>query len=147
MSLFYGTLLAVATFMWGFIFYKKEYHPQPFRVLALSFVGGALSLLPVLGYRYVYLHYLPLLSEIELIDHLFNSSFLSGLFFFLVNMAIITTMLTVFTSVISLLLTRFKHETLMNIRDTLKDDEFEYVTMSMMIALLIYGERIVEKFF
>ncbi|MDH5597148.1 MAG: PrsW family intramembrane metalloprotease [Candidatus Peregrinibacteria bacterium] len=147
MTLFYSTILAVATFIWGYIFYKKEYHPQPLRVIAQSFIAGAFSMLPVFGYRYVYLHFIPMIEEHEIIRPLLSSSVLSGLFFFLLNMLLVATLLTVLASIISLVLTRFKHDTLENIRGTLRDDEFEYVTMSTMIALLIYGERVAEKIF
>ncbi len=61
-------------------------------------------------------------------------------------MFIVVVILTTLASLITLILTRFKHETLENIEGTLRDDEFEYVTMSSMIALLIFSERILEKF-
>lgn len=104
-------------------------------------------MIPVFGYKFVYIHFFPKLSEIEVIKNLLSSSVISGLFFFLFNLLIITVLLTILASTISLILTRFKHETLKNIQATMKDDEFEYVTMSMMIALLIYGERLLEKIF
>lgn len=145
MTLFYSALLALATFIWGWVFYKKEYHPQPMKVIIQSFVAGMLAMIPVFGYRYVYMHYLPVISEFEILKPLLSSSILSGLLFFILNMFIVVTLLTILSSIIALILTRFKHQTLENIRATLKDDEFEFVTMSMMIALLIYGERIVEN--
>lgn len=147
MNLFYSTLLAVATFIWGWIFYKKEYHPQPWRVIALSFVGGLFAMIPIFGYKYVYVHLLPELSEIRILQSLLNSAIVDGLLYFLVNMFIVTVILTTITALISLILSRFRHETLENIRKSLKDDEFEYVTMSSMIALLIFGERILEEHF
>ncbi|MBN2307241.1 PrsW family intramembrane metalloprotease [Candidatus Peregrinibacteria bacterium] len=61
-------------------------------------------------------------------------------------MLIVVSLLTAFSGIVSLILTRFKHETLQNIRNTLKDDEFEYVTMSSMLALLIFGERLLEEY-
>jgi len=146
-TLFYATILALATFIWGWIFYKKEYHPQPLKVIILSFIAGLFSMLPVFGYKYIYIHYLPRLSEIKIIKNLLNSSIANGFLFFLLNMLIIIILLTVFASIINLILTHFKHETLENIKDTLKDGEFEYVTMSMMIAILVYSERILEKIF
>lgn len=147
MTIFYATILAFATFIWGWIFYKKEYHPQPKKVIAMSFIGGLLAMLPVFGYKYIYVNYIPQLSEFEIIKPLLSSSLLSGLLFFLINMFIVVTLLTILASIVSLVLTNFKHDTLENIKATLKDDEFEYVTMSTMIALLIYGERMIEKVF
>lgn len=146
MTLFYSIVLALATFIWGWVFYKKEYHPQPIKVIAFSFIAGLFSMLPVFGYKYVYVHFLPQLSEVRILQTLFQSAILSGLFYFLLNMFIVTVLLTTFAGVISLVLSRFKHETLQNIESSLKDDEFEYITMSSMIALLIFGERILEEF-
>lgn len=146
MTLFYSIVLALATFIWGWVFYKREYHPQPFKVIAMSFIAGLFSMLPVFGYKYVYVHFLPQLSEVRILQSLMDSAILSGLFFFLLNMLIVTIMLTAFAGIITLILSLFKLETLQNIENTLKDDEFEYVTMSSMIALLIFGERLLEKF-
>jgi len=145
-TLFYAILLAIATFIWGWIFYKKEYHPQPYKVIAISFVAGLFSMLPVFGYKYVYVHFLPQLSEVRILESLLQSAFFDGLLFFFVNMLIVVSILTLFSGTISLLMTHFKHETLQNIRNALKDDEFEYVTMSSMLALLIFSEKLLEKF-
>lgn len=147
MTLFYSTILALATFIWGWVFYKKEYHPQPKKVIFISFMGGMLSMIPLFTYKFIYENYLPRLSDIAVVNLLWRSSILSGLFFFVINMLIITVLLTILSGVINLFLTKFKHETLANIQGTLKDDEFEFVTMSTMIALLIYGQRIVENTF
>ena len=145
MTLFYSILLALATFIWGWVFYKKEYHPQPLKVIALSFVAGALSMLPVFGYRYVYVNFLPELSEVRILEPLMDSAIISGLIYFLVNMFLVTIILTTLAGLITLTLSLFKHETLENIRNSLKDGEFEYITMSSMIALLIFGERLLEE--
>lgn len=147
MDIFYLIFLAIATFIWGWIFYKKEYHPQPYKVLAISFAAGLFAMLPVFGYKYVYVNFFPHLSEVRILEPLVESAFFDGLLFFFVNMLIVVSLLTAFSCVITLLLTRFKHETLQNIRNTLKDDEFEYVTMSSMLALLIFAERLLEEYF
>lgn len=147
MTLFYSIVLVLATFLWGWVFYKKEYHPQPLKVIALSFVAGTLSMLPVFGYKYVYVHFLPELSEVRILQSLMESAIFSGLFYFLVNMLMVIIILTTFAGLMTLMLSLFKLETLRNIENTLKDDEYEYVTMSSMIALLIFGERILEKYF
>jgi len=145
-TLFYSIVLALATFIWGWIFYKKEYHPQPGKVIAQSFVAGIFAMVPVFGYKYVYVHFLPQISEVKILESLLSSAIFSGLFYFFLNMFIVVVLLTTLASLITLILTRFKHETLENIKGTLRDDEFEYVTMSSMIALLIFSERILEKF-
>lgn len=103
-------------------------------------------MIPVFGYKYIYVNFLPHLSEIKVLHSLLNSAIFDGILFFFINMFIIVSMLTLFSGIVSLLLTRFKHETLENIRNTMKDDEFEYVTMSTMIALLIFIERLLEEY-
>lgn len=103
-------------------------------------------MLPVFGYKYIYVNFLPHLSEIRILEPLMQSALFEGMLFFFVNMLIIVTVLTLFSGLINLIITRFKHETIRNIRNTLKDDEFEYVTMSSMIALLIIVERLLERF-
>lgn len=104
-------------------------------------------MLPVFGYKYVYVHFLPQLSEIRILQSLLQSAVVNGVFYFLVNMLMVTIILTTFAGLVTLILSRFKHETLQNIESSLKDDEFEYVTMSTMIALLIFGERLLEEYF
>ncbi len=146
MNLFYSIILAITTFIWGWVFYKKEYHPQPIKVIFLSFIAGLFSMIPIFGYKYIYVHFIPQLSEIRILHTLLESALFDGLFFFLINMLMIIVILTSFSGAITLILTRFKHETLENIRNALKDDEFEYITISSMIALLIFSERILEKF-
>ncbi len=147
MNLLYLSALAIATFIWGWIFYKKEYHPQPNKVIAISFIAGLFAMIPVFGYKYVYVNLLPHLSEVKIIQSLMDSAIFDGLLFFFLNMFIVVVILTSFTSFITLTLTHFKHETLENIKGTIRDNEFEYVTMSSMIALLIFSERLLEEFF
>lgn len=147
MNLFYLSALAIATFVWGWIFYKKEYHPQPYKVIAISFIAGLFAMIPVFGYKYVYVNLLPHLSEVRILHSLMSSAIFDGLLFFFLNMFIVVVILTSFTSLITLTLTHFKHETLENIKGTIRDNEFEYVTMSSMIALLIFSERLLEEFF
>lgn len=147
MNFLYLGILVIATFVWGWFFYKKEYHPQPYKVIATSFIAGLFAMIPVFGYKYIYVNFLPHLSEIRILHSLLNSAIFDGIFFFFLNMFLIVSILTIFSGAISLLLTHFKHETLENIKATLKDDEFEYVTMSTMIALLIVMERLLEESF
>ena len=147
MPLLYVTLLAGSTFVWGLLFYKKEYHPQPKKVIIRSILAGFLAMIPVFGYRFIYLNHLPQLSEIEMVRVLLESNLLAGILFFLLNLLIIVVLLTVFTGMISLLATLFKHQTLLNIKKTLKEEEFELITLSMIIALLIYAEGWIEYLF
>jgi RsiW-degrading membrane proteinase PrsW (M82 family) len=143
----YATLLAGATFIWGWAFYKKDYHPQPFKVLAQAIVGGALAMLPLLAYRYIYNNHLPALAEYEIFQPLIEHSIFSGIIFFAINLIILSVLLLIMTSLLSLLMTFFRHETLDNIKASIEGDELEFITVSMMIGLLIYVESILENIF
>jgi RsiW-degrading membrane proteinase PrsW (M82 family) len=146
-NVLYVTLLVIATFIWGFVFYKKDYHPQPFKVLAQIFVAGIASMIPIFAYKSIYQNFLPELAEYEIFKPLLDSFILRGAFFFLINLAILSVILIVICSVISLILTFFKHETLINIRDSLKNDELGFVSVSMMVGFLVYMESFAEKIF
>ncbi len=145
MSLLYVTLLVGATFFWGWFFYKKEYHPQPLKVIIQSFIGGTFSMLPVFGYKFVYEHYLPRIAEYEIFQPLLKFFVLEGMLFFALNLITLSVILIILASLLSLILTFFKHQTLLNIYKALKNEELEFVTVSMMIGLLIFGEGLIEK--
>ena len=147
MNVLYVTLLVIATFIWGFMFYKKDYHPQPFKVIAQIFGAGLFAMIPIFAYKYIYQHYLPILAEYEIFKPLLSSSILSGVFFFIINLILLSAILIIICAVISLVLTFFKHETLINIRDSLRHDEFGFVSVSVMIGILIYLESFAEKVF
>jgi len=144
-NVLYVTLLVIATFIWGFMFYKKDYHPQPLRVLGQIFMAGFFAMIPIFAYRYIYHNYLPVLAEYEIFKPLFDSFILKGLIFFALNLVLLSTILIVICGAISIILTFFKHETLINIRDSLKHNEFGFVSVSMMIGILIYLESFFEK--
>jgi len=60
-NVLYVTLLVVATFIWGYIFYKKDYHPQPFKVIAQIFSIGLFAMIPIFAYKYIYSIYMQIL--------------------------------------------------------------------------------------
>lgn len=140
MSVLYIALLVVATLIWGYIFYKKDYHPQPFRVIAQIFGIGLFAMIPIFAYKYIYQNYLPMLAEYQIFQPLLNSFILSGLFYFLINLILLSVVLFIISGIVTGILTFFKHETLENIRTSLKKDEFGFITVSIMIGLLIYLE-------
>jgi RsiW-degrading membrane proteinase PrsW (M82 family) len=146
-NVLYATSLVIATLIWGFIFYKKDYHPQPFRVIAQIFVIGLCSMVPLFGYHYVYNHFLPALAEYEIFEPLFDSFILKGLIFFGINIAILAGLIFILSGVLTLVLTFFRHETLENIKKSLKEDELCFVAVSVIIGLLIYFESFFEKIF
>jgi len=146
-SLLYATLLVGATFIWGYVFYKKDYHPQPVKVVLQIFGIGLFAMVPMFAYKYIYENYLPIIAEYEIFRPLLDSMFLSGFAYFLFNLILLSIILFALTSLLTVVLTFFKHETLRNIKDTLKEDEFEFISVSVMIGLLIYFEKFAENIF
>jgi RsiW-degrading membrane proteinase PrsW (M82 family) len=144
-NVLYVTLLVLATFVWGYIFYKKEYHPQPLKIIAQIFGIGLFAMIPVFAYKYIYQHYLPILSENKIFSPLLESSLLSGLFFFIINLTLLSCVLFTISAIVTGLLTRFNHDTLTNIKKAMDENELGFVTVSMMIGLLVYLESFVQK--
>lgn len=145
--LFYATFLAATTFIWGWIFYKKDYHPQPFAIIFRSFLGGLFSMIPLFCYRYIYENFLPRIAHYEIFKPLFESFLLSGIFYFLLNLVILFGLLTAATALLTFTLMFFKHEVFENIIHSLKSEELEFVSVSLMIGCLIYVEKCLESVF
>jgi len=147
-SLLYATLLAGATFVWGYIFYKKDYHPQPLKVIFQIFAIGLFAMIPVFAYKYIYQNYLPMISEFEIFRPLLDMVFLSGLTVFIFNLVLLTSVLFVTTGLLTVVLTLFKKSTLKNVKKAFsKIDELEIIPVSVMVGLLIYFERFAEGIF
>lgn len=100
---------------------------------------------PVFAYKYIYQHFLPIIAEYEIFKPLLHSSLLSGIFFFLINLILLSVLLFTFSATISLLLTLFKHDTLANIKDAIKECELGFVTVSILIGFLIYFETFIQN--
>ena len=147
MNVLYATLLVIATLIWGFIFYKKDYHPQPLKVIAQVFIIGLCSMIPLFGYNYVYRNFVPALAEYSIFRPLLDSFILEGMFFFMINIIMLAILIFVLSGILTLALTFFKYETLENIKKSLKEDELCFVTVSVIIGILIYFEAFFEKIF
>ena len=143
-TIFYIAVLTIATFIWGYIFYKKDYHPQPIKVIIQIFGIGLFSMMPVFGYKYIYQNYLPKLAEYSIFQPLFDSFILKGILFFILNLALLSFILLILSGLLTGLLTFFKHETIQNIKNSIKDIEFGFVTVSVMVGILIYLESFLE---
>lgn len=145
MNVLYVTLLVVATFIWGYVFYKKDYHPQPLKTIVQIFVIGLFAMIPIFAYKYIYQNYLPMLAEYKIFAPLLDSFILSGLFYFTINLILISILLFIISGIIAGILTFFKHETLENIQSALKKDEFGFLTVSIIIGIFIYLESFLQK--
>jgi len=145
--LFYATLLILTTLAWGYLFYKKDYHPQPFKVIAQSFGVGLFAMVPVFGYKYLYQHFLPRLSEYEIFQPLLESALLSGIFIFIANLVLLSIILFALSGLVSVVLNFFNHNVLTNLKNAIKDEPLGFVTVSLMIGLVIYLQTLFQNWF
>jgi RsiW-degrading membrane proteinase PrsW (M82 family) len=146
-NILYVTLLAVATLIWGYIFYKKDYHPRPLKVLAQVFIIGFFAMVPVFAYKYIYQNFLPELAEYRIFKSLVNSFILNGLFYFLANLIILSAILFIISGMITGILTFFRHEIFVNIKKSIKDEGLGFIAVSVIIGLLVCIESLSEKIF
>ena len=145
--IFYVALMAIATFIWGYLFYKKDYHPQPVKVIVQTFIIGLFAMAPIFGYKFIYQNYLPMLSYSEILKPLFESPLLSGLIIFIINLFLLSLILFVFTTILSLVLIIFNHETLHSLKRAFEEEELGFEAVSVMIGLFLIGAGYVEKMF
>ncbi len=143
---FYALGLVIATLAWGYFFYRHDYRPVPIRTLLQIFGIGLFSMLPVFGYKMAYQSFLPSLAEYEIFRPLLTSPFLIGLAYFAFNLVMLYTVLFTLSSLLTCILTFFKHETLVNIKNALRDESFDFLAVSLMIGALIYLEAILQRF-
>ncbi len=145
MVLLYATLLILTTLAWGYLFYKKDYHPQPLRVVAQSFIVGLFAMAPVFGYRYLYQHFLPALSGYAIFRPLAESAFLSGVLVFTGNLVLLSLILFILSGLVSLILNVFSHNVFINLKNALKDEPLGFVAVSLMIGAVIYMQTLFQE--
>jgi len=143
-AILYILVLLVATFLLGYVFYKKDYHPQPIAAIAQAFGMGFFAMIPIFGYKFIYQNFLPLISEYELLSFLTKSSLLSGFLYFILNFALLSLVLFVLSSVLTILLTIFDHDILHNIKKSLKEEELGFVAVSVFVGILVYFISLLE---
>jgi RsiW-degrading membrane proteinase PrsW (M82 family) len=146
-NVFYFTLLAITTLFWGYIFYKKDYHPQPLKVVYQSFLMGLFSMVPVFAYKYAYQHFLPGLAEYQIFRPLLDSPILSGLTVFILNLIALSLILFILSGFISILLNFFNHYALVNLKNAIKDEPLGFTMVSMLLGGGICLQVWSEKFF
>ncbi len=143
-TILYSLILIIATFLWGYFFYKKDYHPQPIKVIIQAFGMGIFAIVPIFAYKYIYQNYLPLISQYELFSFLTESAFLSGFFYFILNFALLSLVLFTLSSAVTILLSFFDHDILHNIRKSLKEEEFGFIAVSIFVGILVYFTSLLE---
>lgn len=137
MNIFYVTLLVLTTLIWGIVFYKKDYHPQPIRIVLKSFGVGLFSMIPVFAYKYAYQHLLPELSEFRIFRPLLDSPFWSGVFVFALNLIGLSLLLFVLSGSVSLILNFFSQEAQANLKKALKQEPLGFTSVSLLIGAVI----------
>lgn len=145
MSLFYVTLLVLTTLIWGVIFYKKDYHPQPIKVIFQSFGVGLFSMVPVFGYKYLYQHGLSGLSEFRIFQPLMDSPLLAGMLVFALNLGALSLILFILGSLVSLVLSVLNRAVLVNIKNALKQEPLGFMTVSLMIGAVVMARQWMQK--
>lgn len=144
-ALFYVTLLILTTLFWGVLFYKKDYHPQPLKVVGQSFVVGLFAMVPVFAYKAIYQNFLPMLSEYQIFRPLLDSPLLSGISIFTANLVILSLVLLALSGLISLLLNVFSHTILLNLKNALKDEPLGFVLVSLLLGMAIYLQTFAQN--
>jgi len=129
------------------VFYKKDYHPQPLKVILQSFVVGLFAMIPVFAYRYIYQHFLPALSEFRIFEPLLKSSIFSGLFVFLFNLGVLSVVLLLLSGVVSLILNFFSHAILINFKSAIKDEPFGFIAVSLLLGIAVSLQNFVQNIF
>ncbi len=147
MTLFYVTLLILTTLIWGYVFYKKDYHPQPLKVIFQSFGVGLFAMVPVFAYRYIYQNFLPMLSEFRIFEPLLKSSIFSGFFVFLINLGLLSLILLALSGIVSLILNFFNHATLTNFKNAIKDEPLGFTTVSLFLGFAIFIQNLAQNTF
>jgi len=116
------------------VFYKKDYHPQPVRIVLKSFGVGLFSMIPVFAYKYAYQHLLPELSEFRVFRPLLDSTLWSGIFVFALNLVMLSLLLFVLGGSVSLILNFFSRESQANLKKALKQEPLGFTTVSLLIG-------------
>ena len=144
-SVFYVTLLVLTTLIWGIVFYKKDYHPQPLKVVLKSFGVGLFSMIPVFAYKFAYQHALPELSEFRIFRPLLDSPLWRGAFVFALNLVMLSVLLFFLSGTVSLILNFFSHESLANLKKALRQEPFGFVTVSLLIGVVTLLQRWIQN--
>jgi RsiW-degrading membrane proteinase PrsW (M82 family) len=142
---FYVTLLIVTTLIWGYVFYKKDYHPQPLKVVVKSFAIGLFAMVPIFGYKYLYQKFLPMLAEYQIFRPLLESPLLSGIAFFVFNLTLLSILLFILSGIVSVLLNFFNYNALINLKNALKEEPLGFAMVSILLGAIIYLETLAQN--
>lgn len=147
LTLFYSTFLVLTTLVWGIVFYQRDYHPQPLRVIWQTFALGLFTLLPVLSYQWIYRSLIPSISEFEILTPLLNSSFGYGLLVFLLNLITLAVVLFLLSSTLVFLFRFFDRDFYLNLKKAFFQESLGFSIVGILLAALIYVQILTQGFF
>ncbi len=143
----YVTLLVITTLVWGYIFYKNDYHPQPFKVIVQSFIFGFFAMVPVFAYKFIYKSFLPMLAEHAIFRPILDSPLLLGIGVFTLNLVGLSLLLYILSGIVSVALNFFSHTVLINFKNAIKDEPLCFTMVSMLLGIVIYLQTLTKSFF
>ncbi|MEE9571926.1 MAG: PrsW family glutamic-type intramembrane protease, partial [Candidatus Neomarinimicrobiota bacterium] len=94
-----------------------------------------------------YQNFLPMLAEYEIFRPLLSSPLLSGVAVFFANLIMLSAILFIFSGIISLLVNFFNHNTLINIKNAIKQEPLGFTVVSILIGITIYFETLAQNIF
>lgn len=146
-TVFYVTLLAITTLIWGYVFYKKDYHPQPLKIIIKSFIVGLFAMVPIFAYKYLYSNFLPELAEYQIFRPILDSPFMTGLSVFILNLAFLSLILFALSGLMSLILNAFSHSVFINLKNALRDEPLGFTAVSVLLGIAIFIQAFAQKIF
>jgi len=129
------------------VFYKKDYHPQPLKVIVQSFIVGLFAMIPVFAYKYLYVNFLPELAEYQIFRPILDSPLMTGLIIFILNLAILSLILFAISGIVSLILNAFSHSVIINLKKALRDEPLGFTAVSVLLGVAIFLEAFAQKIF
>ena len=129
------------------MFYKKDYHPQPLKVIVQSFIVGLFAMIPVFAYKYLYVNFLPELAEYQIFRPILDSPLMTGLIIFILNLAILSLILFAISGIVSLILNAFSHSVIINLKKALRDEPLGFTAVSVLLGVAIFLEAFAQKIF
>ncbi len=145
--LLYGTLLVFTTFIWGWIFYKHDYHPQPLKIIFRTFFLGLFGLLPVITYQTIYQKFLPWISEYQIFKPLLSSSIRIGLMIFIFNLLLLSFLLLFLVGVMLLFFRFYDRQIILNIKKTIEDEPITFTISGLFLGGLISVQILTQGIF
>lgn len=145
--LLYGTLLVFTTFIWGLIFYKKDYHPQPLRVIRRTFLLGLLAVVPVFSYQFIYRNFLPSLSEFQIFRPLIDSPVWSGFLIFFAHLILLGLLLLLLAGIVVVIARFYDRTVFINLKNAFQDEPIGFALAGVLLGGVLYVHLLTQGLF